>query len=229
MKRIQLLLLIISLAFNIVPSYCIAENTLSEAIRIATTSNVPFDLSKRFKIPTGTKGGGYFKCPDTIPDRVYTNVQLTQYTRASTDPARDAILLMKFVIPNSNRLLLVVSFGNYYGGDETISLCVVNQDGTIVSTLLGSVTGNDAYVKQCRINAQHQVVVTTIIPNSRTSIPLVTFTSFDGHRKDITYSIDSKGQFFQVAVQNYTGKTYTRTYLEDMSKNLWDGGETPLK
>jgi len=226
MKRIRVFFRIVFLLLFMLPSFCFADNTLSEALSITTTSSVPFNMSKRFKLPSGSKIGGYFIYSDTIPDRVYSNVQLTKFTRASTDPARGAILIVKFMIPNSNRVLILVSFGNFYGGDETRVLCVVNPDGTISNTLLASVAGNEAYVKQCRINAQHQIIVTTIMPYSLTSIPFNTFTSFDGHRRDITYSINDQGQFVQVSVQDYYGKAYTKTYLEDLSVNLWDGRET---
>lgn len=228
MKRISLSVIMVILLIAMIPSLSFAVSTFSEALSKTSTSNLPFNLSKRFKIPSGSKSGGYFIYPnDTVPDRIFTNVQLTNFERASTDPASGAILLLKFIIPNSNMFLIVVSFGNFYGGDETITLSVVNSDGIITSSLLASVTGIDAYVKQCRIISQNQIIVTTIMPYVTTSIPFDNLTSFNGHRRDITYSINDQGQFVQTSVQNYYGKTYPRAYLEDLSINLWDGGEMP--
>jgi hypothetical protein len=103
---------------------------------------------------------------------------------------------------------------------------VVNPNGTIVSVLEGTVSGSDVYVKQFRINAQNQVIVTRIVPTTTTSITFATFTSFVGYRQDIVYSINVQGQFVQNSVVTYQSKTYTRSYLENLNTNLWEGGET---
>ncbi|MGV8090417.1 MAG: hypothetical protein AB2L24_00945 [Mangrovibacterium sp.] len=158
---------------------------------------------------------------NAIPDKLYDNVQLTQYTRASVEPELRGVFFRKFTIPNSNKVLVVVSFGGVTDW-RTDVICSVSSTDQILGTLEVAVRVTDVWVKQFRINAQNQIIVTTIKPTSTTSIPFGTFTSFSGYRQDITYSVNSQGQFVQESVQTYPTQTYTRSYLKDRSINLWE-------
>jgi hypothetical protein len=206
-------------SFILLSSYCFAQPSLSEALGRVPATPAPFEVVRGAKYPNSS---GIINPNNVISGRLYDNVQLTQYVSASITPELDAVLSLKFTIPNSNRVLAAISFGHGYGGNKTDVLCVVNPNGTISSTLEGTVMGADVYIKQFRINAQHQVIVTTIKSVSTVSIPLETFTSFSGYRQDITYSVNSQGQFVQVSTQTYPTKTYTRSSLESKSINLWE-------
>jgi len=217
--------IITTIIFILLPFFCVAELSISEAINRIPTEPVPFNATKTTRTPRNYSYG-LVNPNNAIPDKLYDNVQLTQYTSAVVAPELGATLFRKFSIPNSNKVLIVVSFGNGYGGSKTNVLCVVNPDGTIVSTLEGTVMGCDVHIKQFRITAQNQIIVTTIKPTSTTSIPFETFTSFYGCRQDITYSINDQGQFAQNSIQIFQPQTYARTYLEDVNYNLWEGRET---
>lgn len=210
----------------LLPFYCYAQLPINEALSKIPASSVPFNVIKALKLPSGYHSYYILNPNNTISDKLYENVQLTQYVNASVDPELGAELFLKFTIPNSDKVLIVVSFGHGYGGDETQMLCVVNSNGTIINTLEGTVMGADAYVKQFRITAQNQIIVTSIKPTSTTSIPFETFRYFVGYRQDITYSINAQGQFVQNSVQTYQPKVYTHSYLGREDINLWEGGET---
>jgi hypothetical protein len=204
-----------------------AQITVGEAISRMPTASIPFEGKKYGESAKFDRTYSYAidNSGNAIPDRLYGNVQLTQYEHASISPDLCGTSFRKFAILNSNNVLLVVSFGGVTDW-RTDVLCVVSPSGQILSTLdvavfyhtsLGRIT-----IKQLRINVQNQVIVTTIIPTSTTSIPFETFTSFTGYRKDITYSVNAQGQFVQVSEQTYPTKTYTRSSLESKSINLWE-------
>jgi hypothetical protein len=90
-------------------------------------------------------------------------------------------------------------------------------------------TSGTVALKQFRIDAQSNITITRIVPTSSTSIPLGTFTGFSGYRLDTTYAINAQGQFVKQSEKRYVTKTYTKTYLEDRDKEIWNGGETPLE
>jgi hypothetical protein len=213
--------------FMLLSSFCLAQLPISEVIDNVATSSVPFNATKRLKLPLGSLTYSITNQDKTIPDKLYHNIQLTEYEHASIAPELGAVFTRKFAIPNSNRFLIVVTFGHGYGDNDVHVLCVANPDGTIVSTLIGTVMGRASYVKQFRINEYNEIIVTSIVPTSTVSIPFETFTSFEGTRHDITYSIDASGQFVEESKGRiYGSRVYTRSYLEDESVNLWEGGET---
>ena len=223
--RIIFLTFTFVISLILIPSNCCAQLSIKEAVNKISVSSVPFNVIKGLKLPSGYHSYS-INTGNTIPDKLYNNVQLTQHTSASVDPELGAVLFLKFAIPNSDKALIAVAFGHGYGGDETQILCVVNSNGTILSTLEGTIMGKDVYVKQFRVPAQGKVIVTTIKPTSTTSIPFETCSNFSGYRQDITYTINAQGQFIQSSVQTYKSKTYTSTYLSNKNINLWEGGET---
>ncbi|GHU97433.1 hypothetical protein FACS1894156_8980 [Bacteroidia bacterium] len=162
---------------------------------------------------------------NAIPDKLYDNVQCTQYIRASSDPYMNGCFFRKFAISGSSNKLVVVSFGGLTPY-RTDVLCVVDPLGTVISTLEGHVETSEVVVKQFRINAEGHIIISQIVPTTSVSIPFYTFTSFTGQRKDITYSINAKGQFVQVSEVVYVARTYTRATLENQNINIWQGGET---
>ena len=220
MKALRILLKVFFAAsFVLLPSFCSAQLSLSEAISKVPTTIVPFDATK-------TRGFirdysfGIINPNNIISDRLYDNVQLTQYTNASVSPDLGGVIFRRFAIPNSTNVLFVVSFGGATDW-RTDVMCVVNSSGQVLSTLEVTVNVMDVYVKQFRINAQNQIIVTTIKPTSATSIPFENFTTFSGYRQDITCSINAQGQFVQSSVQTFPTQTYSRSTLADRSIDLW--------
>jgi hypothetical protein len=211
-------------SFVLLPSFCFAQLSIGEVISKIPTVSIPFNATKNTPFLEG-HGYGVANPNNTIPDRLYDNVQLSQYTHASADPELGAISFRKFSITNSTNVLLIVSFGGATDWRTDVA-CVISPSGQVLSTVEVAVCVMDVWVKQFRIDPQNQIIVTTIVPSSTTSIPFGTFTSFTGIREDITYSINAQGQFVQNSIQTYQPKTYTRSYLAGIA-NLWIGQEAP--
>ena len=199
--------------------------TVGEIINRVPAEPIPFDGEKGLRFDSNYS---YYVNNDDnlIPDRLYDNVQLSEYTHASESSDLMANAFRKFTGQNGNTLL-VVSFGGVTDY-RTDVMCVINSSGQILSTLEVAVVYARAFFKQFRINGQGQIIVTTIKPTSTTSIPFVKFDNFQGYREDITYSINSKGQFVQILKKTFQPKNYTETYLSDRKYNLWNGADVPV-
>ena len=223
MKPINVLLrMIFATGLVLLPSFCFAQFSISEIISRMPTDPLPFSATKNTRFYDG-KSYGIANSDNAIPDKLYENLQLTQYTYAHEYEVISGSSFRKFDIPNSSNKLLAVSFG--VSDYRTDVLCVVNPSGQILSTLEVAViyyTSGDIAIKQFRIDAQGRIIVSTIVPTSTTSIPFTTFTSFTGYRKDVTYSVNAQGKFVQVSSQTFPSKTYTRSYLENRDINIWD-------
>jgi hypothetical protein len=222
--------ILLSVTLTIIVLFCVAQApttwTFSEIITEMPATSVPFDAKKKGVPFVYDDSYTIDNSNNVIPDRLYDNVQLTQYIRASISPELWGTTFRKFAIPNSSNTLLVVSFGGVTEW-RTDVICVVTPSGQVLSTLECAIRVADIYVKQFRINEYNEIIVTSIIPTDTVSIPFETFTSFEGKRQDITYSIDASGQFVEESKGRiYGSRVYTRSYLEDESVNLWEGGET---
>ncbi|MDR3119606.1 MAG: hypothetical protein LBU44_09390 [Mediterranea sp.] len=205
---------------------CVTQPSIGEVLNKMSTETVPFNATK-------TKESIYADSHwvdnpnNVIPDKLYDNVQLTEYNHASVNPELGASTFRKFAIPNSTNKLLVIEFGGCTTW-RTYVLCIVSPSGSVIDTLEAAVHLGFIALKQFRIDAQSNIIITRIVPTSSTSIPLDTFSSFSGYRLDTTYAINSQNQFVKQSEQCYVTKTYTATYLEDEDKDIWNGGETPL-
>jgi hypothetical protein len=225
MKTVKNLLKTIFVAsFILLPSFCFAQVSLSEAISKTQTQSVPF-LAKKT-----TKFGRRIAVENpnnVIPDRLYENVHLTQYTYQRDWHYPGGTVFRKFNIPNSSNQLLAIEFGE--SDYITYVLVVVSPTGQVLSTLEAAVFYLDSSkiaVKQFRIDAQSQIVISTIRPNSTMLLPFETFTSFSGQRIDNTYTINAQGRFVHILEQRFNYKTYTRSMLNNNDANIWQGGET---
>ena len=84
-------------------------------------------------------------------------------------------------------------------------------------------------VKQWRIDSNENIIVTWIKVDNATPISAFSdFGSVEGQRIDMYYTIDGSGHFRLDKEVRYKPQTYTQSYLEDASKELWDGNEVPL-
>ena len=85
------------------------------------------------------------------------------------------------------------------------------------------------FVKQWQIDANQEVIVTWLKIESST--PISAFSNFDkikAQRIDTHYKVDTNGKFQEVKQVKYRSQTYTKAYLIDKNKNLWDGNEIPI-
>lgn len=210
-------------------SNCVAAISLISALNKpqTVTESIPIDFTKTGVILSPEYGFPIDNSNRAIPDSFCTNVQMTEFNSIGTNTELAPVLYRKFAIPNSNNILAVVDFGGATC-HRTDVLCVVNPNGQILSTMIGRVTYAEITIRQFRINAQCQILRTTLTTNATTSIPLADLTSFVGQRKDEVFSINSQGQFVLVSTQLFQPKTYTAEYLMDLDSNLWQGNEVLL-
>lgn len=64
------------------------------------------------------------------------------------------------------------------------------------------------------------------------TVPIMFYSSFSSvqaQRVDTYYKIDSSGKFQEIKQVKYQPRTYTKTYLEDKTKNLWEGNEVLIE
>ena len=131
MKLIKILSKVfLATVFALLPSFCFAQLSLSEAISKTPTESVPFNATKKTS-PSEVYGYGIINPNNIIPDKLYDNVQLTQYENASTDPELEGISFRKFSIPNSTNSLLIVSFGGATDWRTDVA-CVVSPSGRVI-------------------------------------------------------------------------------------------------
>ena len=160
-----------------------------------------------------------------ISNKLYENLQCTEYIFADNDDTAPAAYA-KFQIPQQETILIAVNFG---GATDYVTdvLVAVDDEGNILDTLECTVAQPFVYIKQYRILADGQIVVTSIKPKQEASIPFVKFSPFVGNRIDCTYIVDN-GKFVIEKVQRYADNTYTYELLSDKYYNLWDGNEQLL-
>ena len=163
----------------------------------------------------------------TIPNRIYKNLQCTDYDFAPDKYPFTGSAYAKFQLPQQNATLIAVNFGGFTDS-KTDVLASVDSDGNILDTL--EVAVGYVYIKQYRILADGQIIVTTIKPKQEASILFEDFNSSDsfvGNRIDCTYIVDN-GKFVLKKQQKYADKTYTYELLSDYNYRLWNGDEQLL-
>ena len=157
----------------------------------------------------------------TIPDRRYTNVQLTQYSTVSGLRGR---VFRKYTPTGiANRHILVVSFGDAKH-DRTDVLCLVDNNGKILATLEGMVIVNGITVKQYRMaKSGDGVTIYRVVPNSSTSLSFENITGFSGYISKQGYSITNGNTFSSMKTSDCVSKTgtFTESILSNQNKNIW--------
>ncbi|MDR3235645.1 MAG: hypothetical protein LBT48_02820 [Prevotellaceae bacterium] len=187
------------------------------------TEKIPFNSTKRTKFLALNFSFDNNNC--ILPDRMYNDIQLTQYTHAGNNIDQAPCIYRKFAIPGSSDVLLVVSFGGITEWRTDI-LCIITASGYVLDTLEAEVFTNEMTVKQFRINAQNEIIISRIVPVSSSPVLFYSyFTEFMGYREDITYSINTSGKFVKKAEKRYRQKRYFKKDLENSDINIWDGGE----
>jgi len=186
--------------------------TLKYVLDNTPTSNLPFSIGKK----TGFLDG-YNDIPvnHAIVDRIYKNVQLTQFTNIAAQ--KRGKFLRRFSLSGGNSLV-VVRFGS--GSDITDVLCIVNSAGTVLNTLEATVTVDDMRVKGCNIVSSSMIYIYQVVPSSATSLPFENLTSFSGSVRTTIYSISGSSFGSGSVVNPGTTKTFTRNLLSDPDKEV---------
>lgn len=156
-----------------------------------------------------------------IPDKLYNNIQGTDYWSASDDPELAPALFAKFLIPDTNLTLAAVNFGGATDFQTNV-LIVVDNNGNIKSALEAEFSWGWITPKQFRITNNYEIIISTLVSTSSISVPFKSFTQFEAKRVDETYTINSSGQFIKNSTKEFAPKIYTRKQLDAKIFNIWD-------
>ena len=225
-RKLSLVVFLLLLSLTVM-----AQPTVPNVLKRLPERTLPFVGYKnvfRDKGASGISFGDY-----EFDDRLYTNVQLTQWDNACMYDAELPESAFQFLLPNTDKRLLLVSLGGVTDY-KTDVLLVVTPDGQIYDQLLVGVmiVGNKGEyipVVQYKITEDAKVIVYRLQPTASESIPLGTFTSFTANRVDTTYEIGLDGKFKSVKTTKFRPRTYTREKLVDLNYNIWTGNELPMK
>ncbi len=163
---------------------------------------------------------------DSLPkvsDKLYTNLQCTEYINAGYNEDLIPALYLKVRIPNTDLLLCAATYGGVtdYSTDQ---LFVVDMFGNIKSSLEGTVMNAGIAVKQYRITEDCKVIVCQLHPTSPTSISfedfMATSSPIEAYKTERRYHINAEGQFVREATKMFPDKSYTEKQL--VEHEIWD-------
>ncbi len=224
MKKLVVLSTAILLALG---QYASAQPKIQEILQRLPDRTIPYQGDKYDYRDKGSTG--VYHADGKLDDRLYENVQLTEWHNACDYPAETPESCHDFILPGRNIHLLQISFGG--GADlKTDVLLSVTPDGKILDQMPVAVMclphiGN-VPVMQYEITSDAKIMVCRLEPVSDVSIPLLdlclnVITSFTANRVDRTYEIDSDGKFVLVNTKRYKAKSYTREMLADRAYNIY--------
>lgn len=163
----------------------------------------------------------------SLPLHTYKDLGLTVRTTYETS----ARIFRKFQTDNRSYILIALNIGESDPNKQL--LATFDQEGAVIDFLetgVYFVTFERLYIKQWRIKEDSTVIVTHL--QLIDTVPIMFYSSFSSiqaQRVDTYYKIDSSGKFQEIKQVKYQPQTYTKTYLEDKTKNLWEGNEVLME
>ena len=219
MKKLIILSTTILLAFG---QYVSAQPPkIQEILQRLPDRTIPYQGEKHDYRDKGATG--VYHADGKLDDRLYENVQLTEWHNACDYPAETPESCHDFILPGRNIHLLQISFGGVTDW-RTDVLLSVTPEGEILDQMPVAVmlrTIGKIPIMQYEITSDAKVIVYRLEPVSKVSIPLSDFASFTANRVDRTYEIDQNGKFVLVNTKRYKAKIYTREMLEDKAYNIY--------
>lgn len=162
---------------------------------------------------------------DTIPNKVYSNVQCTEFVYPDSYQGMPKVKT-KIEIPGNSYMLLVTRVAS--GELSTEGLILTDKSGKIYDALIGKVMNSrGTIVKQFYVKKDGEITVISIEPEDKQlALPLKeVFPDFYGNRTDCIYKVES-GKFVLKNEKRYAPKIYSYQMLTDVSYDLWNGRET---
>lgn len=221
MKKMKKIILI---SILLITNELFAINIKEKITRTAATA-LPFSKTKTIFC---SQPNWAFNDEQTInlPMFLYQDINLTQQF---TDPNATCIICRKF---QANTDFDVVAL-DISVSEWAKQLLATFKDGKLIDYIEADVSwysNGFLYIKQWRIDSEQTITVTWL--KIETTTPVSAFSDFStisAQRIDFYYKIDTNGKFQLTKEVKYKPQSYTRTYLADKTKNLWEGNEMPLK
>lgn len=191
---------------------------------------IPFVRQKSGKISTFHYG--IDNSDNLISNRLYMDLQLTDWHDVSKYDAERHIILCKFVIPGRNYCLLLANLGGVTD-QSTDVLVSVTPDGEVLDQMDVAVMtlGEESWapIMQFEITQEGKVIVYRLVPTDNTSVRFDMNTKpFEAYREDRTYDIDENGKFVLSGTKRYKPRTYSIESLSAPGYNIWNGNEEAI-
>ncbi len=191
---------------------------LRTAIPLVETKTLPLDFSKKLAF----RADHHLDNPNNvIPDKIYENFQLTEYSNARNcvDAGLDLCFKCKL---GSDLYLCFICVGGVME-PATYVLTSVNSNYKVVQSLEVGVTYAREYIKQFRITDNREVYVYRLVPTSTASIPLGA-KSVEAYVTETVYTIDMAGQFILKTPEKRVSntRTFSSDELENGTFDLWE-------
>ncbi len=219
MKYFFLIFVYLMLTFNL-----FADNVRNFMEKVKFSS-LPFECVKEIDYPKPAWGFPYdIKAPFSL--EIYTDLGLTQ---KKFDSNINYSLFRKFRLCDERYALVVVDMDI---AESAKKVLLTYRDGEFIDYIESEVSwwsGGAFFVKQWRITSDEEIIVTWLKVQSKTPINAFSdFSSVNAQRIDMHYRIDEHGKFQLIKEVKYKLQNYTKAYLADKTKNLWEGNEIPL-
>lgn len=198
------------------------HQSIADILQAAPSYRLPYFRTKRQKMPTM----GIAITGDTIPQKVYSNVQCTEFVYPDNYAGMPKVIT-KIIIPGTPYILLNTRIAS--GELSTEELLLTDKSGRIYDMLIGKViTTRGTIVKQFYVKKDGEITVISIEPEDKNmSLPLKeVFQNFYGNRVGRVYKVEN-GKFVLKKETRYEREMYSYDKLTDISYDLWNGTENP--
>ena len=217
---------VFALSIMLIFSFTLYALNIKEKIARIQGTALPFNCTK-----TAPWGKTIYNLSSSelgsLPLHTYKDLGLTERTTYETS----ARIFRKFQTNNRSYIVIALSIGESDPNKQL--LATFNEEGTVIDFLEAGVyfiTSERLYIKQWRIKEDSTVIITHL--QLIDTVPIMFYSSFSSvqaQRVDTYYKIDSSGKFQEIKQVKYQPRTYTKTYLEDKTKNLWECNEVLIE
>ena len=221
MEKIMIIVMTLCLANGIFVKGAGGPIELKKKIATTPISDLPFDKGKTVFCPASSWG---YTPEQTLhlPMFLYKDLGLTE---KFDDPNATCIICHKFQMnDNFDFVALDISVS-----DWSKQLLATYKNGEFIDCIESEVYCVFWFIKQWRITAEKEIIVTSLNVESSTPISgLSDFEKVNAQRIDTYYKVDDSGKFYETKQVKYKPQVYTKANLEDRNKNIWEGDEVPV-
>lgn len=218
MKKYVLIVLVMAL---VQLSYAQTDVNLETAMQKVEKSTFPFYCAKRTPYLAPVQK---FIAEPTSKRGLYTYRDLGGYQKNSNEEGFCDIFRW-FEMSGTASHLIAVTIGR----DKSHRQILVSYKNGKSVDFLESQTNfnNDIVIKQWQIGADEQILISWLkIEEGKVFLSDEDFNSLRAQRIDTYYKLNPQGKFVKVKEVKYQPQDYSRKYLLDKERNIWDGEET---
>ena len=192
---------------------------LQDHLKLISLNLLPFTQAPYNETKNAYHQNSYaFNSFNQIPNRLYRNLQCTEFSISDKEKTyHNAYALFRSTEANTYMVAVELTENQ---GSKSEALITINKNGKLLDTLEVAAGYKFMYMKQYRILEDKRIVVTSLKPKQKESIPVCEFGSFTGHRVDCTYKVEN-GKFVLENEQVFKDQVYTEKCLSNPYVNIW--------